>query len=351
VTETSPQGPAWIDTGRIPGLDAIRALSVTFVVLAHSWWFAPLSGIPRYVNTGALGVHVFFVISGFLITLLLLRERDRTAAISLKSFYARRALRIVPVYLALIGLQLGMEIAGRRYLPRIEWFGLLTYTTNFIQGKTAEIAHTWSLSLEEQFYLIWPIVLSISLTRAKRPERWLFGYLVVAPVLRVAASVLAHHWEALRGSSPIAAEPLVVGCLFAFTAYKHRDARVLGAIARWPRTVFVGALAGLCVSSFAAMKSPYYSLLASELVDGACGAALIWSAASAVGWFAKSLVNPVVVWIGTLSYGIYIWQQEVLGHIHVYWLTILTLLAVSAASYYLLERPFLQLKIRFSRGE
>src|SRR3954453_5101511 len=142
---------------RIPSLDGIRALSIAMVLMLH------LSDTKnflsyRYVepfNFGFFGVWTFFIISGFLITSLLLEETASTGTISLKNFYFRRTMRIFPcsyVYLAVIGV-LGL-------LPAIDFWHALTYTVNYHQfGRAWHISHLWSLSVEEQFYLLWPAVL------------------------------------------------------------------------------------------------------------------------------------------------------------------------------------------------
>jgi peptidoglycan/LPS O-acetylase OafA/YrhL len=146
--------------GHVPGLDGVRGLALAFVLLSHSIIYDEYTtsfGIG--FSFGSAGVTIFFVLSGFLITGVLLREEAKTGKISLRLFYFRRALRLFPalwIYLiAVVALWLTDEH------PHHNWDGIfasLLYVRNFM-GEGYETDHLWSLSIEEQFYLIWPIVL------------------------------------------------------------------------------------------------------------------------------------------------------------------------------------------------
>ncbi|HUR28086.1 MAG TPA: acyltransferase, partial [Planctomycetota bacterium] len=137
-------------------LDGIRAISILAVLWHHT--AAGLGGIALSSN-GFLGVNMFFVLSGFLIVTLILREKDRTGGISLKRFYARRTLRIFPIYYLVIAALLAYVLlvpeTGFRadFLRELPYH--LTYTSNWIHSATI-LAIAWSLAAEEQFYLLWP---------------------------------------------------------------------------------------------------------------------------------------------------------------------------------------------------
>ncbi len=143
----------------IPSLDGLRALSILFVVFGH------LVGTAHFPMTNEfgiaqLGVFIFFVISGFLITGLLEDERAKTGTISLKRFYLRRAFRIFPpfsFYLGVIGIAWALQLVK---LNRRDLLSSATYTSNFHQNASWWVAHAWSLATEEQFYLLWPPVLA-----------------------------------------------------------------------------------------------------------------------------------------------------------------------------------------------
>jgi len=140
---------------RIPSLDGVRAISITLVVMCHLANWKHIS-LPFPTIYGSLGVRIFFVLSGFLITKLLLREHERTETISLRDFYIRRAYRIFPaaaVYLLVITII---------YWHQLRWYSIAAsalYVMNMQSYPPWMLGHLWSLSIEEQFYLLWPFAL------------------------------------------------------------------------------------------------------------------------------------------------------------------------------------------------
>ena len=170
---------------RIPSLDGLRAISIALVLFAHT---SGTAFFPSFVflrrHLGNFGVRVFFVISGYLITTLLLKELDKTGRISLKLFYIRRVFRIFPAayfYLAVAAVLLAFG------LVELEWndivFGF-TYTTNYDPVRPWHTIHLWSLSVEEQFYLIWPATLAF--LGRRRAMVAAAAMIAVAPLLRIA---------------------------------------------------------------------------------------------------------------------------------------------------------------------
>ena len=153
----------------MPGLNGMRAIAVTAVVWHHSH-----PGIAELALTrrGFLGVDIFFVLSGFLITTLLLRERAEFGAISLRQFYVRRTLRIFPLYYAVLLALAAYFTFARQASEREAFFaGLpfyLTYTSNWFDAS-GMMSITWSLSAEEQFYLLWPPLLRPQQVSSGRP--------------------------------------------------------------------------------------------------------------------------------------------------------------------------------------
>ena len=145
---------------RLPSLDGLRAISIATVIGGHAISAYPLPkqlDLLGYFFDGSVGVRTFFVISGFLITYLLLRERNREGAVDLKAFYKRRILRIVPASYAFIAVLFAFNAWAQ--LSPCNFVTSLTYTKNY--GCTAQIdVHLWSLSVEEQFYLLWPVIVS-----------------------------------------------------------------------------------------------------------------------------------------------------------------------------------------------
>lgn len=154
--------PAWLERGRIPGLDGLRAIAVIMVMMAHA---CQTAGFPQFdlltaiASHGGVGVEIFFVISGFLITNLLLREIRRTQRANLQAFYVRRSLRIFPACLCLLGTVFLVSQLGFATIPWRDWLAATTYTLNFVHRPAWEVGHGWSLSIEEHFYLLWPLLL------------------------------------------------------------------------------------------------------------------------------------------------------------------------------------------------
>lgn len=163
------------DHARLSSLDGLRAISIALVIFEHlrrtrGYTLGDLNAY--FGDYGRLGVTVFFVISGFLITTLLLRERERRGSISLKGFYLRRAVRIFPAFLAFMAFIIVAHEMGWIQLNRYDLVSAFTYTVNYHPGRSWYIGHLWSLSVEEQFYLLWPLALVVlSRTRALAASR------------------------------------------------------------------------------------------------------------------------------------------------------------------------------------
>ena len=156
-------GPAWLAGGRIPSLDGLHALAILLVIFAHSNFpgdhLLPLRMLRG--RSGFLGVQIFFVLSGFLITTLMLREVRRTGRLHLGHFYLRRALRIVPVYVSYLALVGVLQFFRADHLSGFHWLARATYTVNFLPGSMpGPISHFWSLCVEEHFYLLWPLLMA-----------------------------------------------------------------------------------------------------------------------------------------------------------------------------------------------
>ena len=184
----------------LPSLDGLRAISISLVLLGHlsrTRGFVSVDlGIGDYSH---LGVVVFFVISGFLITRLMLLERARTGDVSLKRFYARRALRLFPAMYTYIACVCLLWVFGVLHLHARDIWHALTYTVNFLPDRAKPIGHLWSLSNEEQFYLLWPCTFILLGPRRSglggRRESILFG-----PVARARMAFPERH-SILRSSN------------------------------------------------------------------------------------------------------------------------------------------------------
>jgi peptidoglycan/LPS O-acetylase OafA/YrhL len=184
--------PAILRQPRMAGLDAIRAVAVLLVIINHLGldWIGPV-----LVFDGSVGVEMFFVLSGFLITWLLLGEHARHGRIALGAFYQRRAARLLPAFLAYLLVGMGLLALRGQPIPWGAAVSTLFYTTNYYQAFTGAathyLSHCWSLAVEEQFYLLWPFLLLVLLRRGHSPRQalaasipllWLFKAVLIYAV-------------------------------------------------------------------------------------------------------------------------------------------------------------------------
>jgi peptidoglycan/LPS O-acetylase OafA/YrhL len=316
---------------RIPSLDGLRAVSIALVIASH-FNTVPIPGL-RHLEYGNFGVRVFFVISGFLITTLLLQERADTGSISLRYFYARRFARIMPAYwgyLAVIALLIPAGAVAAEYRDFAPAF---FYLTNYAKVGVA-LAATWSLSVEEQFYLIWPSVLR--LTGMRRAILVCVAALIVAPAFRVLSDL--GLWPTNpREAFECVCDALASGCLLAilrrplweFAAYRRFVSSPYALL-----TLLV-VLAGLAVNRSTLMLDAV-GITALNVSIAIAIDNLMRRPSSVVG---KALNSTPLVWTGTLSYSLYLWQQPFTDSPLPFLVKISGTLGCACASYYWLERP------------
>lgn len=344
--------PTWVTQGRVPCLDGFRALSIFVVVLYHCNLMAQ-NRWTKILPDGHLGVTFFFVISGFLITLLMLRETNRTGTLSLRDFYRRRTLRIVPALGAyLTVLFVCQQLGFLSYQPHI-WLGAITYTLCFMDRSGAGfLSHLWSLSVEEHFYLIWPLL--FHLAKPAKAFRILLGYLLLLPLLRYALWAYGNRGLDIEFCSPTQMGSIATGCVVAFsvnqTGIKPLTKEAAAKMRRLLPLSTVGSAALLAASVVAARISGLYNILFSDPVNAACLAVFMVSVLYTEKSFLFRIMNTKpVIWLGILSYSIYLWQQPftngVVGRSLSHWPLALTLIVgLASASYLFVETPFLRWK-------
>jgi peptidoglycan/LPS O-acetylase OafA/YrhL len=353
---TATDSPGMLQSGlarkHLPTLDGLRAVAVLLVILLHV-------GLP---SPGGLGVLMFFVLSGFLITWLLLRENASTGAISLSNFYFRRVLRIFPAFYAyaLFAILLAVFLARRIVWPQA--VASLLYVNNYYQAiygdPSTGLSHTWSLGVEEQFYLTWP-ALFIWLRRDMPKFRRVVAALIVGAW--VYRAILQFVFNVDQGwfyeAFDTRFDHLLVGCLLALLLFKASKERW----ARWERYCSSGGLLlGACLLlAFSAylefLYNPGYRDSIAFIVDPLLVAAIIPMLIAqrqrmAVRWLEWAPVK----YVGRVSYSAYLYQQWVAQPVMKLFrglplflrvaLTVGAVIATASCSYYLIERPFLKLK-------
>ncbi len=310
-----------------------------------------------------MGVLFFFVISGFLITYLLLQEQAKHGAISLKHFYLRRALRILPVYFFYLFV---LGFLTRYSQPLSIWLANVTFTTNFF-GAPEGTAHFWSLGVEEQFYLLWPGVLMLVLNSTKGGKaliKVLTMPLILVPILRMMSckNWYPHDLYSLFNSASflLNCDALAYGCLAAVLFTRHRE-RLQDFLGKSPMATAVSGL-GLIITP-AILQKLHLPTRIGVMITGSSwsvgfGLLLLQSVLWPTRGFYRVLNWKWVRHLGVLSYSIYIWQQmfcgtgeTIFGVKDAWWTSfpiwLATTLLAAHASYYLLEKPLLGLRARF----
>lgn len=333
--------------GYLPALDGLRALAVLAVVMSHSW--------AQALPGGWVGVDVFFVLSGFLITSILLRERDRTGRISFRNFYLRRALRLLPA-LALT-LVLGVLIAYLLYPGSAndtlkEAIAAVFYVANWLvalgQVHSGLLIHTWTLSIEEQFYWTWPLLLYALLAVGGRRA-------ALGATLVLVGVVLVHRLTGVPGSyfrTDTRADSLLIGCAVALAASA-------GLFDRLPTTVIRGAAVagGLALGLVLALGGQTSAVMGVgyTLVGVAAATIIIATAVRPLGSAVRALSWHPLRWVGQRSYGVYLYHPLCLALLAprlgsdgpvVFVGTLIVVLCAAGASYQYVETPFLRLKER-----
>ncbi len=329
----------------IPSLDGLRAVSVGMVVAAHMndviAQKIPFVPFWLYMFWGSLGVQTFFVISGFLITLILLKELHATGTISLGRFYFRRALRIFPPFYAYLAVALALTLAGV-FAGELRAFLVAgTYTTNYLGGGSVLLEHTWSLSLEEQFYLFWPAALLLLGTRKSiKLAVWL---ILLSPLSRIVTYYLAPHHRALVGGMLHSGlDSIMFGCLLALL---WRDARFNQFVQPLVRG-WVAALAALFVLVLSPVLQAHfrgsYSLVIGFTLNAICISQILVYVVRVPHSAPGRLLNTRVLrHLGVISYGLYLWQHLFTRQIperFVPW-NLLAILVCAELSHWLIERP------------
>lgn len=339
----------------LPSLDGLRAIAVFSVVFYHF-------GLP-YIN-GGLGVLIFFVISGFLITWLLLKEEQRWGDVSLKLFYLRRTLRIFPAfyaYWALVVIGLGM-ILGKR----IDWpqaVASFFYVGNYYQALFGDpntgLSHTWSLAIEEQFYLLWPLLFIASRNEKGRIRLLVTAILSVWVYRAVLRLVFNVHQGYIYEALDTRADHLLIGCLLATLLFHGRAVSLWNALTGRVGYLWV-TLSLLGASSIASsIAGVLYRDIVGFIVDPLLTSVLIVQALAFSGSTASWMSWSWVAFPGRISYSIYLYQQIVLDPVKKLFagfpmlvqlvMSILCVVAVAALSYYVIETPFLRLKDRWGK--
>lgn len=362
------------DTRVFGSLDGVRALCIFAVI----WHHVPHVAVgPRFLDSGFLGVDMFFVLSGFLIVTLLLREKARYGVVSLSKFYARRTLRIFPIYyLLLFTVLFGYLIFKPFSSPARQFYDdlpfLLSYTSNWVNVTANNLAIMWSLATEEQFYLVWPTI------ERYLSSRWALLILLFVILLNqiVNFGLADHQIRAFYGGpeAPVPSiwqatfTPIAFGVLLAHWLHERKSFTRLFRILGWrwtPIALFalLVTLIQFCPSDLRGLPRLTIQITMMMLL----GSLVVHEDHAA----ARVLNLPSLRFVGMISYGMYLYHMHVVHIVQIAFVkthvmfdrfqvsyatgTMLNFLAcvlgtvlVAGLSYRLIEQPILRLKSRFS---
>ncbi|HEU4510857.1 MAG TPA: acyltransferase [Pyrinomonadaceae bacterium] len=335
--------------GYRPALDGLRGIAILCVLAFHTHHLFKWS----FLNGGNGGVDIFFVLSGFLITTILVAEWGETGAISLKAFYWRRALRLVPAFILLLvalyflsNLLLSPVEANdtRRAMP-VAFVYASDLALAFFHIRLGALQHTWSLAIEEHFYLIWPLLLVAGLKLGIGRKR-----LVMITLLLALASALHRAVLHQLGAPPVRtyygfdtrADGLLIGC-------------AMGMCVSWGmvrlssfKPLLAPSLILIAVCMFATdYASPFMHLGGFTLLASATAVLIVNVVLSPSSYSRTLLEYGPLVWIGRISYGLYLWHYIIFkatSFVPVSWplklsLAVAATFAVTSLSFYLIEQP------------
>lgn len=314
-----------------PALDGLRAVAIGIVIAAHVF--------PRQIRSGWLGVYIFFVLSGFLITRILTREIDATGTVQIGRFYLRRAMRLMPPLWTMLLTFLPFILLGHHLTAQLEDWGMAaTYIMNFNRAfgwfPDYAFGHAWSLALEEQFYWLWPFALMLV---ARKSPRVFIGLLFLA-VTAWRVWLFIHGASLLRiySGPDTDSDATLMGCFLG-----------LSTVPGWLNSVvernglLLLAATGIAMLTFSGDLNS--SFIAEQTVGCLLGAVLV--IASFGDQLGKVLSARPLVFTGKISYALYLWHFPLIVFMDARWhlkgvstfAPVVTAYVVSTTSYFTIE--------------
>lgn len=350
------------DRSYFTSLDGLRAVAVFIVLIAHA-------GSP-YPRSGGVGVDIFFVLSGFLITTILSTEAEKYGSINLRNFYVRRFLRLVPCLLLTCLFVTIWLVSTKKYFPIKELTIVLTYTANWAYAvfnvDLSLLAHCWSLAIEEQYYLMWPFVIVIIERSSKK-------HLLKGTILFTIALIIAMYRYGMVGTYTAPRiyfgldthmDGLVMGsslCYFvkkinSVGGFTKAKSIVLGYI-----LVPIAVVAVLIVMKIATWTDPFMGRFGFLLIAVSTSVVITDLVAGNHSLIRKVLSMRPVVYIGKISYGLYLWHYPIFvilkhGYPEINFIYLMPIkfaasIIIASLSYSIVEVKFLSLKKLFERKD
>lgn len=342
------------------GLDGLRAIAVIAIIIYHL--------NPRWLPGGFLGVDTFFVISGYLITSLLLREYHNTQMIDLKKFWIRRFRRLIPAVFFMTGVVITYvlifesgiirtvkEDGIAAFLYMSNWWYIIEDVSYFEAAEPRPLIHLWSLAIEEQFYIIWPVVLLILLWKFKNYKHIMLVVFLMTIISLIWMMVLTLPYEdnsRVYFGTDTRLQTLLLGVLLAYIWPPFRLKSDIGQkMKNWIDGIGIGALLLLVIFFITVDDSSHWIYYGGLYLITLVTLALIASSVHPSTVLPKILGNPLFLWVGTRSYSLYLWHYPIItlinvnfvqGQIPFYIILLQVLLTVICAevSFRWIETPF-----------
>lgn len=325
-----------------PSLDGLRAIAIGSVVAFHAY--------PGILPGGWVGVDIFFVLSGYLITRLLSGEIAENGRIGFRRFYARRFLRLTPAFACLLAFELVHAATNRAH--RVEILQATAISATYLMNWNRAfhwlpqdlLPHTWSLAMEEQFYLLWPLTLTFITPR--RPRTWVLGAIILVFAWRCFLAFSGADPERTYNGFDTHSDALLIGCALALTT--------LGPwVLKAARAAVAIPLAAMAVMLATMHDQSFFTQTIGLSLTAIC-AAWIMVVAIDGGWLKRLLSLPPMTYTGRISYGWYLWHYPAIAIIRAHFhnpaagvVAAAVSYLVAVASFHFVERPFLRLKARF----
>lgn len=322
-----------------PALDGLRAIAIGMVMTYHGFFW-------RFPG-GWAGVDLFFVLSGYLITKLIGYELQQSGSINLPAFYLKRFLRLTPPLVTVLIFVSAVAAITKDWSYLKEIIVSATYTSDWFYAHWSTptlLGHTWSLSIEEQFYLVWPVLLIVTTIRRSLP---VLGCLLVVAILWRGYLFLDHATPArLYYSIDTHADGLIIGCILAAIPVRDKAHTIV---------ICLAYLAAVALGAFCFVGVPMTADQVWEFPMLAALSAFVIMGAQQKGLFRAVLCAPPLVFIGRISYGIYLWHWPLFQYAHKFphhmspAIPLGTAVAAAAISYFTVEVPFRRLKSGIGR--
>lgn len=350
----------------IPALDGLRGIAILTVMIYHLEGLIP--ALHPYVKGGFLGVDIFFVLSGFLITSILLKEYEKEGQISLKNFYLRRFFRLAPAFWTFL---LALYFLGNVILPDRQaeaiynnnnFFFAFSYLMNWHSatndGLSGNLNHAWSLAIEEQFYILWSLILYKAFDE-KRERKQIFAFtsatVLILIVLRAVRALNGVDTNVLYYSTDTRIDALLIGCVAAMIHTWRLLPQKLYSNRLFSVAVLMSAATALLVLFTFSHEDKFLYCGPLSIFSMSVGLTILWLTTRQKSIVKKLLELRFLRWVGQISYGLYLWHyafyefgRKTFDAVPIQISVGLCLaFAVSAVSFYLIEKPFLKIKEKF----